>query len=54
MISTSVRLAKAGTKKYVTNEDNNIIQVHSTSIVMLIPMSDTFFGICQMRDVLLL
>ena len=30
-------------KKYITNEDNNIIRVRSTSIILLILMSDIFF-----------
>ena len=30
-------------KKYITNEDNNIIRVRSTSIILLIFMSDIFF-----------
>ena len=31
------------TEKYITNEDNNIIPVRSTSIILLIFMSDIFF-----------
>ena len=31
------------TEKYFTNEDNNIIRVRSTSIILLIFMSDIFF-----------
>ena len=41
-------------KKYITNEDNNIIRVRSTSIILFIFMSDIFFCICLLRDVLLL
>ena len=36
------------------NEDNDIIRVPITSIILLIFMNDTFFCICIMRDVLLL
>ena len=36
-------------KKYITNEDNNIVRVHSMSIILLILMNT-----CLMRDVLLL
>ena len=40
-------------KKYITNEDNNITRVHSTSIILLIFMSDIFFSVYfLMRDVL--
>ena len=35
--------------KYITHEDNNIIRVHSMSIILLILMSDIIF-----MDVLLL
>ena len=31
------------TEKYITNEDNNIIRVRSTSIILVIFMSDIFF-----------
>ena len=31
------------TEKCITHEDNNIILVRSTSIILLIFMSDTFF-----------
>ena len=31
------------TEKYITNEDDNIIRVRSTSITLLIFMSDIFF-----------
>ena len=30
-------------KKYITNEYNNVIRVHCTSIILLIFMSDIFF-----------
>ena len=42
------------TEKYITNKDDNIIQVRSISIILLIFMSDIFFCICLMRDVLVL
>ena len=42
-------------KKFIMNEDNNIIRVLSTSFMLLILMSDVFFYcIYLMRDVLLL
>ena len=41
-------------KKYITNEDNNIIRVYSTSIILLIFMSDIFFLYMSTEDVLLL
>ena len=40
------------TEKDITNEDNNIVRVCHTSIMLLIFMSDIFFCICLMRDVL--
>ena len=42
------------TEKYTTNEDNNIIRVCSTSIILIIFMSDIFFCVCLMRDILVL
>ena len=42
-------------KKYVTNENDNIIQVHSTSIIfLLIFMSGIIFHVYLRRDVLFL
>ena len=38
-------------KKYITNEDNNIIRVYNKIILLLIFMSDIFFCICLMQDV---
>ena len=32
-------------KKYIKNEDGNIIQVSSTSIILLIFMSDIYFSV---------
>ena len=41
-------------KKYIIKEDDNIIGVRSTSNILLIFISDIFFCICLMRDVLIL
>ena len=31
------------TKEYVTNDDDNIIRVHSTSVILFISMTDIYF-----------